>query len=166
MKLPVNRIRYFGIFDMEKFMNAMINWFRQEGYTDVYETAHKFKVTEGGEFDITFVGERAVTSYWRFKITVQVKTFGSRQVEITKGNQVVVASHGRITIWIAPELIEDWQGTFSGKGFKEKLKDFFKKYIVDAQTGIYWDKLFYESRNGLEPAIRSALNFETVMRSG
>jgi len=171
MKLPLSRIKYVGVFDLDAFLGAINGWFMKERY-DVAETAHKYKVDD---MEIVFDGMRQTNWYLKNLVKVQVKINGARDVEITKGPMVVKATHGRVAIWIVSSLDEpEWSKKYGGwdgrstKGAKVNFYDFlqkiFSKYIYIYKIREYAKALDDSIRLELEPKIRQALAFETVIQ--
>ena len=165
-KLPVNRIRFVGIFDIDILVRAILDWMEGEAFF-TNEKKHKYKITPTGSstFEIGLTGQRNYDTYFQYLIAVDIKTEGCREIEITKGKNVIKALHGRITMWIKPTLVRDWQDKFEGK-FLERLQSYYHKFIINRRFGGHWDRLFYLARNGLETAIKEALQYQTVMKRG
>lgn len=159
---PSNMIRFRGIFSFSDVMKAIKKWLVDRDY-EFNEPTHKWKVpAEGVEAEIKITGDRKLNEYVKYWITVGVKTWDMRDVEVVKDGQKMKLQEGKIAIEVGGKYDLDWQKRFGGSKFLQGLQDFMHKFILKQDIGQKWeDDLFFQMVD-LTKVIREKLGHEVI----
>lgn len=162
MQLPISTIKYVGLIDERKLLTTIRAWLIDEGF-EFKEPAYKNKVSpEGLEIEIKIEGEKKVTSYVKFFITLQMWIREIKEVPVVKDGVQQLAKEGKVWIESSGYLELDWQDRFGGSRFLQALQDIYHKIILKKTIEVkWWDALYYKIYK-LNSVIRNALGFETA----
>lgn len=120
---PGSQLRYTGVFDLDRLYSEIKNWFGENEY-DFYEKAHTDKSKpKGKELKYTFLGEREVTDYFKYNITVQ---FFIQEVNPVSGNLV----HGKAKVTISGVLEMDHHNKWQRSAFSDFLFRIYNNHII------------------------------------
>jgi len=154
-------LRYQGIFDLDALYSMVMMWYWQREYK-FDESAYKHKVPfpTGAEQEVSFLGEKNVTDYYKYTIKVEFHTWDQRDIEVNIEGVKKNLTTARIEIKIAGILELEKNITK-----KDKVSKFFgnlyRKYIVRKEIEALWyDTLYYETYK-LHYEIKKLLDMQT-----
>jgi len=162
MLLPISTIKYIGFVDERKLLTTIRAWLIDEGF-EFKEPTYKNKVSaEGLEIEIRIEGEKKVTSYVKFFITLQMWIREIKEVPVVKDGVQQLAKEGKVWIESAGYLELDWQDRFGGSKLLQAIQDFYHKVILKKTIEVKWWDILYYKIYKLNSVIRNALGFETA----
>ncbi|MBD3303633.1 hypothetical protein GF343_00660 [Candidatus Woesearchaeota archaeon] len=136
---PSINIKHKGIFDLSAVLQGIKNWFEGDEFK-VHYPAHKLKQPAGGwEHEMTIYGERKMNEYVKFTITLFIRLYDIKDIEVIKEGKKVQTNSGRITADISGEIELDFENRFDGSKFLQAFQDFYHKYIIKQDIGDYWE---------------------------
>jgi hypothetical protein len=158
VKFPVIYIKHKGNFSLSKLLQDIKSWFDNNHY-EFHAPKHKHKAESE---DIKFFGERKITGYIKFYLTVEIRVWELREVEVIKDGEKVKTNHGRVAIDFIPSYKLDYDDRFGGSKWMQAIQDFYHKYIIKRKIEDYWeDELFLQAGN-LIRVIKNALEYEAM----
>lgn len=119
-------IRYTGVFSYDDLYKTVTNWFKSKGY-DFYEKNYTHK---GSELEFEWYGEKKITEYYQYQITVSMFVWDFKDVEVVKEDQKIIMQKGRIQLVIKGYYVLDYKKEWEG-GFKEKVREIYHKFIIN-----------------------------------
>ena len=136
---PQINIKHKGIFDLSDILQGIKSYFESD-YFKVHYPKHKLKQPSGGwEHEMEIYGERKVNDYVLFKITLFIRLYDIKDIEIIKDGKKIKTNSGRITVDISGEITLDFEKRFGGSKFLQGLQDFYHKYIIKQDIGDVWE---------------------------
>lgn len=136
---PSINIKHKGIFDLSDVLQGIKKWFEGDEFK-VHYPKHKLKQPVGGwEHEMEIYGERKMNEYVKFKITLFIRLYDIKDIEVIKDGKKVQTNSGRITVDISGEIELDYENRFGGSKFLQALQDFYHKYIIKQDIGDYWE---------------------------
>jgi hypothetical protein len=160
--MPQINIKHKGIFDLSEILQGIKGWFEGE-YFKVHYPKHKLKQPAGGwEHEMEIYGERKMNEYVKFKITLFIRLYDIKDVEIIKDGKKIKTNSGRITVDISGEIELDFENRFGGSKFLQALQDFYHKYIIKQDIGDYWEDDIMLKMVNLGKLIREKCQQEAV----
>ena len=144
LNLDKHRIRYKGLCDFDGLYNLIIQWMKSQGYW-VQETKYKHKVPSplGAEQEMTFKGEKEVTEFYKYHISVDFHLWDMTEVEAEVKGAKKKLSNMRMEIVLSGAVELDPEGRFEKTGFLQKLRHFYMWYIIKADMFMWFDELRY-----------------------
>jgi len=133
--MPTIHIKNKGIFNLSDLIQGIKNFFESDSFK-VHFPKHKAKKDE---HELKLYGERKMSEYVKFKITVWIRVLDWKEVEVIKDGKKMKADSGRIAVDIDGDLTLDYQGRFSGSKFLQALQDFYHRFIIKQDIGDYWE---------------------------
>ncbi|MCX6709495.1 MAG: hypothetical protein NTV63_00885 [Candidatus Woesearchaeota archaeon] len=144
-KIPPTVIKYKGIFEISELYKFISRWLIGKGY-DFYEKTYKNKPPE---IELSWYGEKKLTSYVMDKIKIEFHFYGVRDVEAIKGGEKKKMQDFRVVITFSGEVVTDYPNIFGEKQwekpFWKKAKEFFETNILKQDLDFkYVDPLYYQ----------------------
>lgn len=138
-------LRYNGLFDFDGLYAAVVDWAKVQGYM-WHEKTYKHKVPSprGAKQELDWILTKKITNYLSHKITFEVVSWDTTEVEVDIEGRKKSLTNARIDIRMWGELIYDWQELFSGSKFIQKLGDWYRNVVFKKEVeSIYLDQLHY-----------------------
>ncbi len=148
-------IKYYGVFDYQKLYEAITGWYKAKDF-DMHEKGY---VHKGKELEFEWFGDKKITDYYKYEITVSMFVWDFKEAEIIKNNEKVNTHQGRIQIVVKGYYVLDYDKQWEG-GVKEKLRGFYHKFIIDKDIIFKINKPLYKAVYSLYDTIRDALGME------
>lgn len=155
---PVIYIKHKGNFDFNKLMQDIKSWYDENEYK-FHAPKHKHRVDEE---ECKLYGERKVTGYIKFYITVEFRIWDFKAVEVIKDGEKVQTNYGRISLEVIPSYDLDYEKRFGNNKVLKAVKEFYHKYIIKRKIEDYWeDELLLQASNLIQ-VIKSSLEYEAM----
>ena len=162
--MPGTNVKFRGIFNYSEFMQSIKNWFKDYDY-EFQEPTHKWKVpSEGVEAEIKMTGERKVNEYVKYHITVSIRIWDMKDVEVVKDGQKMKLQDGKVSVDVEGKLEFDWQNRFGGNKFLQHAQDFLHKFIIKQDIGDWWEDDLLIKTMDLTKTIRHKLGHEAISK--
>jgi len=126
------KIRYKGLFDWGGLYRLVWNWLLKREFR-VHEKRYKDKIKSalGNELEVNVWGEKEVTEYYKYKVTVYYHLWDVKEIPVIINGKKVMRMRGRMHIELNAEVITDWQGRYkSDENFIHKLMEMFLNKVV------------------------------------
>ncbi len=148
-----------AIFDFSELYSFCYKWLVDENY-DVTEGKYQEKVNPNGkEVEIEWEALKEITDYFRFKISVNWRIIGLKDVEVEKDNAKIKLNKGNLEIKVKAVLEKDYESRWEKNAFFNFLRGIYDKYIIKSRIEHYEEKLFSEADEFLAE-IKSFLSLE------
>lgn len=154
-------IRYKGLFDFDGLYNLMVQWMKARRFW-FHEVKYKHKVPSpyGAEQEIFFMGEKKVTDYFQYRLTVDIHIWDMTEVEVVHNGVKKTLTNARMQIILIGYLDIDWEKRWDTSKKWKTLKDFYNKYILKEEIeSIYWDTIQYKTQHFMN-VIKEFLDME------
>jgi len=144
----------------------MRGWFLKNEFDkfDINQYVQKYPTPTGTEHEMTMGGEKKVSDYVKFHISIFMRVYNMRDIEIVQEGKKMKLQEGQVQIEIKPKLQLDYQRIFEGKGawgkFLMYLGEFYRKYIIKYKISDYWEDMLFEKAVILADTIKDALGQE------
>lgn len=158
IKFPTMFIKHKGNFDFDKICQDIKNWLEDNHY-DFHAPKHKHKVDEE---EIKFFGERKVTGYIKFYLTIEMRIWEFKEVEVIKDGKKVKTNYGRVAINFIPSYKLDYENRFRGAKWLQAVQDFYHKYIIKRKLEDYWEDELFLQAGELIRVIKADLEYEAL----
>lgn len=160
--MPTTYIKHKGFLDVSKLIQSVRGWFISNRY-DFHFSKEKYAgPATSAEQELELFGEREMTEYVKFKITLLMRIWDLKEVEVVKDGEKIKATTGRIAIELGGELILDYRKRFGGNKFLQGLQDFYHKYIIKATIEEVWEEGWFLHVVDLGKLIRKQFQHEVV----
>jgi hypothetical protein len=155
--------RYSGVFDLGGLLRLIRGKMLDSGYLVGEPTYVQRQVGAGDKMEIEIKGDKDVTHYVKFKLTVLIRSKDTVDVEVTKNNEKVKMKQGNMQVFISGQVVLDYGNRFAKNKFLEALQDFYHNYVIKyTLENKYWDNLHAEIFQ-LQRAVREQLHFEATI---
>ncbi len=154
-------IRYSGLFDFEGLYNVMVNWLKSRGYW-FHEHTYKHKVPSpyGAEQEIGWKGEKEVTDYYKFIITVSFHLWDMTEVDVEKEGEKKKLTNARMEIILRCAVEIDYEKRFAKSPFWKFVSDWYHKYVMRRTIENVWVDTVYHRLYNLQNVIKEYLDME------
>lgn len=160
--MPTMYIKHKGFLDVSKLVQSIKSWFKENKYTLHFPT-HKFAGPIGAaEQEIKMYGERKMTEYVKFKITILMRFWDLKEVEVIKDGKKIKACTGRVAIDIDGLMALDYLKRFGGNKLLQSLQDIYHRYIIRTTIENIWDDEIFIHLVGLGKLIREQFQHEII----
>lgn len=160
--MPITYIKHRGFLDVSKLIQSVRGWFVSNRY-DFHFSKQKYTGPAGAaEQELEMFGERKMTEYVQFKITLLMRIWDLKEVEVVKDGEKIKATTGRIAIELGGELMLDYRNRFGGNKFLQGLQDFYHKYIIKATIEEVWEEGWFLYVVDLGKLIRKQFQHEVI----
>jgi hypothetical protein len=141
---PVSNIRFKGVFDYYGLMEMIFAWMQNRGYI-IYERVFKHKMGGGGwEYERELEGQRKVTDYIKYVITVGLHVWDAKEVEVVKDGKKIKMVKGRLEVKMSMGIELDYAGRWDSSESMEKIRNFFHNYVIKKDIAFrHLDPLYY-----------------------
>ncbi|MFC1698074.1 hypothetical protein ACFL1H_07055 [Nanoarchaeota archaeon] len=154
----IQSIKWKGVLDWEGLYKVMFQWFMRYKYIFTENTLKSAWGPFGQEFEIEWDAWRKVTNYVKYVVEIYVHAWDKRDVEVVKDGKKKTMQHIRFNMEFNVRIETDYQGKLSGTPFKDKLRNFYEKYIIRKDLAFdHWDPLYYQI-SGLREVIKKFLD--------
>lgn len=148
-----SKIKYEGIFSFKEFYKFCYSWLTDETELLVFEDKYTEKLKGNAkDIDISWVGERKVTDYFKFQIKATFQILKMTEVQVNKGNAKVTMNEGSVEVKIKGNLIRDYEGKFETSAFKKFLRSVYEKWVIKARVEQFEGKLISDCDEFLSQA--------------
>jgi len=158
VSFPKMFIKHKGYFDFNNLLQDIKSWFDENDY-DFSAPKHKHKASEE---EVKFEGERKITGYIKFVLTVAMRIWEFKEVEVIKEGKKVKANYGRVALEFTPAYVLDYEERIKKGGLLQELQDFYHKYIIKRKIEDYWEDELMRQASGLISVIKKDLNYEAM----
>jgi len=155
---PPILIKHKGYFVLSKLMQAIKKWLEDNHY-EFHIPKHKHKASEE-EFGI--YGERKINDYVKFRLTVDMRIWEFKEVEVVQDGKSVKKNYGRVAINFIPSYTLDYENRFGGSKFMQEIQNFYHKYIIKRKIEDYWEDELFAQAGGLIHVIKTNLEYEAM----
>ena len=166
--LPVTLIKHRGFFNYSDVLQAIRKWYVDDDF-DVLNMPmykQKFPTPTGTEHEFALTGYKNVTEYVRFHMTVELRVYNMRDIEIIQDGKKLKLQDGQIQFALLPVIEFDWQSRFKGpppwKNFIKALDDFYRSYIIKYTIVDYWEDILLLKTGQLAKIIKETLGQEVI----
>jgi len=148
--IPTRRftLRYRGLFDFDGLYNVMVQWMKSRRYW-FHEIKYKHKVPSpaGAEQEIIFRGDKKITDYIGYELTVEFHLWDMTEVEVVHKGVKKTLTNARMEIIFLGQVDIDYEKRFESSTFWMAVKDFYNKYILKEEIEtVYWDTMEYKTQ--------------------
>jgi hypothetical protein len=161
------RIRYRGPYDYDGLIELIRNYFGEVAIDTRKEPKFKYKTGGGGaEAEFKFTGDRKITHYIKFYLTVTGHFYNVKRKEVVIDGEKRRGTDGKLEITIVGEVELDYADSFD----KNKKLDKWMQEVLDADgTGLQFEdnkatgkKYVQKVLLTLDSKIKSFLKMECV----
>ena len=157
------KLRFRGVYDMKGLMKLIYKWFNSNYY--VYnETKYKDKIETvfGNEIEIDMEGNKKVSEYYRYYVTVRTHQWESKDIMVKVGEKEVSMMQGRVEVQIEAKIVTDWQDKFEKGTMWEKAQKFMEKVVIGADIGLLHIDPLDKELHALSREIKNHLKIESA----
>ncbi|MBI2143512.1 hypothetical protein HYU20_04205 [Candidatus Woesearchaeota archaeon] len=155
-----HRIKYRGMFDLDKLYKVMALWFKERRF-ELHERLYKSKPPE---LEVRLEAERKRTNFARELIFVHMHMWGDYNIEVIVNGKKKKMAKVRMVITIRGDIEAPYADIFgeprwTATNLERRLLNIFKGWIMRREMeGLYWDRLYYEMYD-LYGRIKETLQF-------
>jgi len=147
------QITHHSYVDLVEMIRSMPLWFKEKQF-DFYEFKRKEKDTGiGYEIESVWMATRDVTDYVKFHFNVHIFARDARKVVLEDGTETYWT---RLVVIMKTKMIKNYNKTFKDTNWQEFLRQFYERFVVEAELDVYKNKLVKESLE-LESNVKSFL---------
>ncbi len=159
-EFPPFAIRHRGIFSYAKLLKCVHTWCEENDY-EFHEIKVKYKIPSpaGAEVEGDLIGERNITDYLKYKLTMTYHIWDMRDVEIVEDGQKKKVQEGTVVIEVRAEYTLDYAERFKGK-FLEELQKFYHKFIIKRVIDDWYEDNLLIKMMDLNETIKRTLQYE------
>ncbi|MEM4263924.1 MAG: hypothetical protein QW666_03475 [Candidatus Woesearchaeota archaeon] len=161
-KLAITYIKHKGFLDVSKLIQSIRGWFLDNRY-DFHFPKHKYAGPAGAaEQELEMYGERKMTEYVQFKISLLIRLYDLKDVEVVKNGEKIMSSTGRAAVEITPMMTLDYAKRFGGSVFMQTLQDIYHRYVIRTTIDDIWEDNIYMQVTDLAKLIKKQFQQETA----
>ena len=155
-----HRIKYRGMFDLDKLYKAMALWFKERRF-ELHERLYKSKPPE---LEVRWEAERKRTNFARELIFVHMHMWGDYNIEVIVNGKKKKMAKVRMVITINGDIETPYPDIFgeprwTATNLERRLLKIFQGWVIKREMeGLYWDRLYYEMYD-LYGRIKETLQF-------
>ncbi len=142
------KLKWSGTLDMGDLYKKMKTWLESSGYGDESKNFKEVKYVErigagGKQIEAKWLGERNVSDYFSYLITVTFFITRLRDVEVPFNGKKIKMSQATVEIKFSADLIKNRKGKWSKGSFMKKIyerlvvKDRMNDYKLELYQKIY-----------------------------
>ena len=121
-----SKIKSVGIFSFTDFYKFCYDWLIDETGLTVKESKYVEKLSgDSKNIDIKWEGNKKLTDYFRFDMTIEFKIIGLTKVEINRGGEKIKTNEGSVEVKVKSELVRDYEGKFETGGYRKFLRGIY-----------------------------------------
>ncbi len=141
-KIFSSKVKHDGIFSFKNTYKFCYEWLTEETELDIMEEKYTEKLKGAAkDIEITWVGTRKVTDYFKFQVKIEFRILGLTQVETTSQGVKLKADQGSIEIKVTGTLIRDYEGKFETTAHKKFLRSIYEKWVIPSRIEQFEEKL-------------------------
>jgi hypothetical protein len=141
-KIFSSKIKFNGIFPFADFYKFCYDWLSEEPGLTVKENKYSEKLSSDSKnIDIEWTCEKEVNEYFKFKVKVEFRIIGLKQVEVVQNNTKVKTNNGSVEVKVGGILVKDYKGKFETSGAKLFLRAIYEKWVISSGVSALQDKL-------------------------
>lgn len=141
-KIFSSKTKFNGIFPFADFYKFCYDWLSEETGLKVKENKYSEKLSgDSKNIDIKWIGEKEINEYFKFKVEVEFRILGLKQVEIVQNNAKLKTNDGSVEVKIGGILVKDYKGRFETSGIKMFLRAIYEKWVIPSGITAMEDKL-------------------------
>ena len=142
----LGRIKYKGLYDLDKLYKFMANWLRQMRF-EVHENLYKSKPPE---LEIRMRAERKITGFVMEVVTIYYHSWGEYDIEVVQNGKKKKMTRARMILEIGGDIVAPYNDIFGRQrwvankaevGIFNIFRNWFFKREIES---VYWDTLYYE----------------------
>ena len=146
--MPRMKIRFKGVFDVNRLYKKMVLWIKKHGY-EFQEQLYKEKMPE---LEIVWNARKRKTGYIMDRIYVHIHIFDMETVEVIEKGARKKLAQGRLTITMLPIVETGYADIYEhfqwNSVFQRRLMSFYNKYVIKKDLDLqYTDALWYDLYN-------------------
>lgn len=155
-----HKIKYRGMFDLDKLYRTMGVWFKQRRF-ELHETLYKSKPPE---LEVKWTAERKRTNYAKELIYVQMHMWGDYNLDVIVDGKKKKMANVRMIITLTGDVEAPYADIFgeprwTATNIERGLLRVFQNWIIRREMeSLYWDRLYYELYD-LHSLIKETLQF-------
>lgn len=155
------KIKWSGTFDVGDFYNKLKLWLFHEGFGDENKNFKEVKYVQrikpyGREIDLKWVGEKNVSDYFSYSITITMLIFALKDVEVPYNGRKVKMNSASIDIRLFADFIKNRKGKWKKNSLMKKI---YEKFIVKDRLDAYKINLYHQIY-GFHDYIKEYLNLQ------
>lgn len=142
---PTIRLRYTGLFDFSELYALIVEWMKQRRFW-FQEKSYKHKVPSplGAEQELDFIGDKAVTEFYKQEISMNIHLYDMTEVEVVHEGVTKKLTNARVEISIQGNVVIDYEKRWQKGKFNNFIFDLYRKYIAKKEMeALYGDQLYY-----------------------
>ena len=144
-KVFSSRINYEGIVNFQEFYKFCYDWLTKQVGLILMETSYVEKIKgDAKEISIDWIGEKAITDYFKFEIKIEFRIFGLKTLEIVKDGIKTTTNKGRVEMQIIGSIVKDYEGKFEKDAIRKFLRSIYEKWIIAPEVQQYAEDIFLE----------------------
>lgn len=133
------KIKWSGVFDVGEFYIRLKQWFAQEGYGDELKNFKEIKFVQrvkqaGKEIEIKWIGEKNVSDYFAYAVTITIAASQLKDVEIQRNGKKLKMNSGSLDIRLFADFITNAKGKWKKGSFMKKL---YERFVVKERMDSY-----------------------------
>jgi hypothetical protein len=153
---PTLYLKHKGTFNHKLLVRTIQDWFTDNRYK-FHASKYKLKADEA-EYEAK--GEREITEYVRYVITIHIWIRDLKEVEVIKDGEKKKMDEGYIQLELGGLLEFDWAKRFKGNKFVQWMHDIYQKYIIRQTIKDVWEDDLLLKQTELLAVIKNVLGVE------
>jgi len=160
-ELPKFRIKYKGVFDLDKVYKGAILWFKEHKF-EFHETSYK---TKPPELELSWIAERKKSGFIKEVIEIHWHMFEQYPVEVIENGvkKQLYDANFTITMWGAIET--DYADIFGEQkwrdsNLKRRMLSFYNRYVVKKELDIMEEDVLYYEMYNLQTVIKKMIGMK------
>jgi len=142
-KIFESAIKHSGIFNFREFYIYCHDWLEDEAGLGIMEKKYAEKVVgDAKEIDVEWAGDKNLTDYFRFDVSVKFRIRPIKKVQITRDGKKIDTNEGSIEVKIKGFLVRDYQGKYDSTAFRKFLRGIYEKWIIISRVKEFENKIF------------------------
>lgn len=128
-------IIYKGYFDFQGLLDMVKKWMAQERFERVEK---KFKQKGNASklgMEVNWEGSKKASRYAKWEVSIVFKVNDAAETEIVKDGSKATRLKGEMDITLYGKVTTDWQGSFDKTETLKKAKQFYEKFMINADLG-------------------------------
>ncbi len=136
------QIKHHSYVDIMGLLKSIPSWFNQMGYFFYEKGLAEKDIGSGDQIDTEWTAEKEVTEYVKFAFDLSISAKDVRKIVLEDGQEIY---WGRILIMMTATIKKDYQNKYGSVWYEEMMRQFYEKYIVEADLKKFMGKLAVES---------------------
>lgn len=141
-KIFSSKMKYDGIFTFKDFYKFCYDWLKDETGLDIIEQKYEEKLSGNSKnVEVKWEGTKKVTDYFKFKIGIEFKIIGLKNVEINKTEEKIETNKGSVEVKVSGTLIRDYEGKWDKDAIRKFLRGIYEKWVITSRVDLMEEKL-------------------------